>query len=126
VPRGTETVLLVEDEETVRSLAQRVLQSQGYNVLDARAGSEALTVRAGYSGSIDLLLTDVIMPGMSGRELAERLIPKDEKMRVLYMSGYTDDAILRRGIFERGTAYIQKPFTPDALARRVREVLDAQ
>ncbi len=123
-PRGSETVLIVEDEESVRSLAQKVLRSEGYTVLDACAGPEALGVRASYTGRIHLLLTDVIMPGMSGRELAEQLIPLDYSMRVLYMSGYTDDAMLRRGVLEKGTAYIQKPFTPDALARRVREVLD--
>jgi signal transduction histidine kinase len=124
-PRGgSETVLLVEDEATVRALARKALRAHGYTVLEARAGAEALDVRAGHAGPVHLLLTDVVMPGMSGRELAERITRAHQGTRVLYMSGYTDDAVLRHGVLERGTAYIQKPFTPDVLARRVREVLD--
>ena len=124
-PRGgSETVLLVEDEEAVRTLAQKVLRARGYTVLEAGTGHEALAFRERHKGPIDLLLTDVIMPGMNGRELAEELAPSYRGIRVLYMSGYTDDAVLRHGVLEEGTAYIQKPFTPDALAQRVRDVLD--
>src|SRR3989442_3496438 len=121
---GTETVLLVEDEATVRALARRALESQGYTVLEARAGEEALQLCERHDGPIHLLLTDVVMPGMSGRELAARLARDGRGARVLFMSGYTDDAVLRHGVMEEGTHYLQKPVTADALARKVREVLE--
>ena len=120
---GSGTVLLVEDEEMVRVLARRVLTESGYTVLEAAGGAEAVELAAEHPGPVDLLLTDVVMPGMSGRELADRLRPLRPEMRVLYTSGYTDDAIVRRGISASGTAFVAKPFTPDSLARKVREVL---
>ena len=122
--QGSETILLVEDEEAVRDLLREVLQGKGYRVLEARDGFEALRLSTGHSGSIDLLLTDVIMPKMNGRELAERLKPERPKTKVLYMSGYTDNAIVHRGVLEDGTAFLQKPFTPETLAQKVREILD--
>ncbi len=123
-PEGTETVLLVEDEGTVRSVAREVLQIVGYTVLEAASGEEALQRAAQHSGAIHLLLTDVVMPGMSGRELAERLIGDYPALEVLYLSGYTDEAIAHHGVLHAGIELLHKPFTPDALARRVREVLD--
>src|SRR5712691_3612330 len=123
LPPGTETVLLVEDEEMVRRMTREVLEGAGYRVLEAASGFEALRVSAGHTGRLDLMLTDVVMPGMSGRELAERLAPVRPGMKVLYMSGHTDDAIFHHGVTRAGTGFLQKPFTPDALERRVRELL---
>jgi signal transduction histidine kinase len=120
-PRGSETVLLVEDEEGVRELAHEILKTLGYTVLEAPRPEEALKIADQHSGPIHLLLTDVIMPGMSGPTLAGRLLSGRPDLKVLYMSGYTD---LRHGLLAAGTALVQKPFTPDALARKVREALD--
>jgi signal transduction histidine kinase/ActR/RegA family two-component response regulator len=125
-PQGTETILLVEDEDTVRSVAREVLQIVGYVVVEAASGEEALQRAAQHTGAIHLLLTDVVMPGMSGRELAERLMVDYPTLGVLYLSGYTDDAIAHHGVLEAGIELLHKPFTSETLARRVREVLDKQ
>jgi response regulator RpfG family c-di-GMP phosphodiesterase len=122
--RGTETVLLAEDEPPVRAIARQVLERQGYTVLEAPTAEKALDIAAQYSGAIHLLLTDVVMPGMNGRELATRLSHVRPETRVIFMSGYTDEAVTRHGVLEPGSTYVQKPFTPDAIARKVREVLD--
>ena len=122
--RGTETVLLVEDAAPVRSLARKGLESYGYQVLEAADGPAALELSARHPRGIDILVTDVVMPGMSGRELAERLAPARPGMRVLYTSGYTDDAMVHQGVLRSGVAFLQKPFVPETLARKVREVLD--
>jgi PAS domain S-box-containing protein len=126
LPGGTETVLLVEDEEAVRSLTRSVLQRCGYTLLEAPDGVEALAVAQKYGECIDLLVTDVVMPRMGGRELAERLAVPHPAARVLFLSGYTDDAVVRHGVQEAEVAFLQKPFTPSALATKVREVLDSQ
>jgi PAS domain S-box-containing protein len=126
VAGGSETVLLVEDEAKLRSLARSVLESRGYKVLEARTSMEALLIPSQYQGPIHLLLTDVVMPALSGRELAEKLTKLHPELKILFMSGYTDDTVVRHGVLESGMAYLQKPFSPDALARKVREVLDAQ
>jgi two-component system cell cycle sensor histidine kinase/response regulator CckA len=123
--KGTETILLVEDEEIVRDMATEILRDSGYRVLEAKHGTEALTLCEQFDGQIHLMLSDVVMPNMSGRELAEQLSPQRSSMKVLYMSGYTDDAIVHHGVLDEGTAFIAKPFSPDALSRKVREVLDA-
>ncbi len=123
-PRGNETVLLVEDEEGVRNLAVLILRKQGYRVLEAAQGGEALLICEKHQGPIHLMVTDVVMPGMGGPELAERLGTLHPEMKVLFMSGYTDDAIVHHGVLKKGTEFIQKPFTPDGLARKVREILD--
>lgn len=122
---GGETVLVVEDEAEVRAIARMVLERYGYRVLEAGSGAEALRVCEGQEGPVQLLVADVVMPGMSGPEVARRLTRTYPELKVLYMSGYTDDAIVRYGVSERGTAFLQKPFTSEALARKVREVLDA-
>src|SRR2546425_6974403 len=121
---GRETVLLAEDEQLVRLLARKILEHAGYTVLVAAGGPEALRLAAQHGRPIDLLLTDVIMPEMSGRDLMHRLAEQRPEMRVLYMSGYSDEAVERHGVLDPGTAVIQKPFTPAGLARKVREVLD--
>jgi len=123
--RGTETVLLAEDEAPVRAVARHVLERHGYNVLEAPSAEAALDLARRYSGDIHVLLTDVVMPGLSGPDLARQLVALRPAVRVIYMSGYTDDAITRHGVLEPGLAYVQKPFTPEAIARKVREVLDA-
>jgi CheY-like chemotaxis protein len=122
---GTETILLVEDEDAVRRMAFELLQSNGYNVLDASDGAEAITLCKDHTGTIDLMLTDVVMPRLGGRQLAETLSLSRPEMRVLYMSGYTDDAIVHLGVSDGRAAFLQKPFTPDGLARKIREVLAA-
>jgi two-component system, cell cycle sensor histidine kinase and response regulator CckA len=119
-PMGTETVLLVEDEEAVRSLSRRILQAKGYTVLEARNGREGLSVAQEYAGPIHLLLTDVIMPQMNGRELVDRLVPLRPELKTLFISGYTNQSIE----LEADRSFLQKPFTPSGLARKVREVLD--
>jgi PAS domain S-box-containing protein len=123
--RGTETVLVVEDEPAVLSLSQRALEAQGYLVLAAADPPAALRVVERHGGTIHLLLTDVVMPAMSGRELAERLVARRPGIRVLYMSGYPGDAVVQHGALPSGSAFLQKPFSPDGLARKVRDVLDA-
>ncbi len=123
--RGWETVLLVEDEGAVRNLIHGVLEMNGYTVLQADSGIEAIRICEEYEGPIHLLITDVVMPQMGGRDLAERLEASHPEMRVLYMSGYTDDAIVHHGVLDEGVAFLEKPFTPDSLARKAREVLDA-
>jgi two-component system cell cycle sensor histidine kinase/response regulator CckA len=122
--QGSETILVVEDDQGVRMLARDVLEMDGYTVLEASHGQEALRVCEKHQGSIHLMVTDMVMPGMNGRQLAERLAPLRPEMKVLYVSGYTDNAILRQGVLEPGMAFLQKPITPGALARKVREVLD--
>ena len=122
---GTETVLLAEDEEGVRRFAREILSGNGYKVLEAGNGREALLLSEAHRGEIHLLLTDVVMPKMSGRELTERIRPLRPDLRILYMSGYIDDAILRHDVLEDGIPFLQKPFTSEGLARKVREVLDS-
>jgi PAS domain S-box-containing protein len=122
--RGTETLLLVEDEEQVRQIAEEILRSAGYEVLVAANGDQALEIAQQRNGKIDLTLTDVVMPRMSGPELISRLSPLRQQMKVLYMSGYTDDAIIRHGLLDKTIEFIQKPFTADALTRKVKAVLD--
>jgi two-component system cell cycle sensor histidine kinase/response regulator CckA len=118
-----ETLLVAEDEASVRVFLRQLLAAQGYSVLEAANGHEALAASEGFAGEIHLLITDVVMPGMSGRELAERLSRKRPAMRVLFMSGYTDDAILQHGVLDGETAFMNKPFPPASLLEKVRELL---
>ncbi len=123
--RGSETILLVEDEESLRKLADMFLRDSGYHVLTAADGAQALQVARQYAGPIHLLLTDVVMPGINGRVLAERLAPSQPGMRILYVSGYTDSFIAGHGVLEAGAHLLHKPFTEESLTRKVRELLDA-
>jgi two-component system, cell cycle sensor histidine kinase and response regulator CckA len=120
----SETILLAEDEEVVRRIAREMLEWAGYMVLEASTGAEALTQAQRYAGRIDLLVTDVVMPGMSGRELALAFMHLRPESRLLYMSGYADGAVIDHGVFAEGTIFLQKPFTMDALTAKVRQVLD--
>jgi two-component system cell cycle sensor histidine kinase/response regulator CckA len=120
-----ETVLLVEDQDDVRTLTLRILEREGYVVLPAASGRDALALAASHANRIHLLLTDVVMPGLSGREVAEQLTAMRPGTRVLFMSGYTDNVIAQRGVLDPGTAFLSKPFTPETLAAKVRDVLDA-
>jgi len=121
---GSETVLVVEDVAAVRAVTRQMLERQGYCVLEAANGATALSLARQHHSAIHLLVTDVVMPEVSGRELADQLVQLRPDMKVLFMSGYTDDAVVRHGILQEGIAYLQKPFTPDTLARKVRAVLD--
>ncbi|HWZ97068.1 MAG TPA: PAS domain S-box protein [Candidatus Dormibacteraeota bacterium] len=123
--RGSETILLVEDAEPLRKLAQTFLEAVGFRVLSAESGERALEVAAGFGGIFDLLLTDVVMPGMNGRVLAEQLAPRQPGMKILYMSGYTDSFIAGHGVLDPQTHLLHKPFTEEVLLRKVREVLDS-
>jgi CheY-like chemotaxis protein len=123
---GSETVLVAEDEDAVRQIIERALQARGYRVMAARDGREALALAGRHAGQIDLLVTDVVMPDMNGRELSARLTQARPKVRTLFLSGYTDDAILHHGVLEDGVSFLQKPFSLVALARKVREVIEAR
>jgi PAS domain S-box-containing protein len=121
---GTETILLVEDNEEVRHLASAILDRQGYTLHLAKNGTEALEIMASLGGQVDLLLTDVVMPGMNGKELYQKAASSHPHLKVLFMSGYTDNVIAHRGVLEAGIAYLQKPFTVQAISEKVRKVLD--
>lgn len=124
--RGTETILLVEDDELVRRLIHDVLENWGYRLIDAANGVEALSTCEHGEYPIHLLVTDVVMPGMSGRDVASRVAALRPEIKVLFMSGYTAEAIVHQGMLDGNTPFIQKPFEPDAFARKVRDVLDGQ
>jgi CheY-like chemotaxis protein len=123
---GSETILLVEDEDVVRGLAQKILEQSGYKVLAASRGEEAISLGMECAEEIHLLLTDVVMPGTSGKEVANRLRKLLPGLRVVFMSGYTDEAIVHHGVLDSNVEFIQKPFTPNSLVRKVREVLDSE
>jgi PAS domain S-box-containing protein len=125
-PSGSETLLLVEDEDGVRQLASHVLRANGYTVLEAANGADAMRVCQQHKGPIDLLVTDVVMPGFGGRELADRLTGVRPDTRVLFLSGYMEDAVVRHGVQAAEVAFLQKPFKVESLVRKVREVLDEQ
>jgi DNA-binding response OmpR family regulator len=122
---GHQTILLVDDDQQLRQLAKKVLTNSGFNVLDAESGEQAARIAELHRGSIHLLLTDVVMPGTSGREIARNICGEGSEPRVLYMSGYPRDIIAHHGVLDPGISLLQKPFSPDALVGKVREVLHA-
>jgi CheY-like chemotaxis protein len=124
-PPRRDLVLLVDDEELIRNLSEQILADRGYQVVSAASATEALEVAGRLEREIDLLLTDIVMPGLSGLDLAQRLQKRVPRLRVLFMSGYADSPLLRAGLAREGAAFLQKPFTADALERRVRELLEA-
>jgi CheY-like chemotaxis protein len=124
MPHGEETILIVEDNDEVRQLAMQVLERQGYRVLEAANGNETLRICKEYKDKIHLMVSDVVMPGMSGRELAEQIKSLHPEIKVLYTSGYADERIIHYGVLREGVNYIQKPFTMEGLARKVREAID--
>ena len=121
---GTETILLVEDDDVIRELIRDILEMEGYQVLMAARGLEAINICQEAVEPVELLITDVVMPEMNGRDLSKTLAEMYPEMKILYMSGYTDDAVISDGVLEAGTAFLQKPFSPETLAHKVREVLD--
>jgi two-component system, cell cycle sensor histidine kinase and response regulator CckA len=125
LPRGRETILVVEDDDGLRYLARRALENSGYRLLEAGNPREAVQIAGGYDGPIHLLLSDVVMPESEGAPLIDRLTAVRPGLRVLYMSGYADEAIVHHGVLEEGVPFLQKPFAPQTLARKVRDVLDA-
>jgi two-component system cell cycle sensor histidine kinase/response regulator CckA len=122
--RGSETILLVEDDPAVRPLVASLLEMNGYTVLQAKEGREAIEIAEQQRGKIDLLLTDIVMPDMNGRELADKLVVEHPKLKVVFTSGYPADATVRQGLSEANVAFIEKPYLPDELARTLRSVLD--
>jgi two-component system, cell cycle sensor histidine kinase and response regulator CckA len=124
VSQGTETILVVEDEPVVRKLAVRALAERGYDVLEAEDGESALALAQAHQGELSLLITDVVMPGMNGKQLADRLSAERPDLRVLYISGYAEHAVVRQGVLLEGIAFLSKPFDLSELARTVRDVLD--
>jgi response regulator RpfG family c-di-GMP phosphodiesterase len=125
MPTGDETILLVEDDLAVREVARRVLERQGYTLIETQRGKEALQLLAQQPGRVNLLLTDVIMPELSGKELSKQATALSPSLKTLFMSGYTDETITHHGVLEPGVAFLQKPFSPMGLARKVRAVLDS-
>ncbi len=123
---GSETVFVVEDEEAVRKLARSILVGHGYRVLEAGSGEEALRLAATHEGPIDILVTDIVLPGINGRKTAEELLRDRPALKVLYISGYSDDKLAVDGVLGSGVSFLEKPFTPEALARKVRRVLDGR
>jgi DNA-binding NtrC family response regulator len=123
---ATETVLLLEDEDLVRSAVQRILKSRGYRVLATRTPEEARDACESHRGEIDLLLSDVVLPGVSGPDIAKELVSLRPNLKVVFMSGFTDHGIVRQGLLDPGVHFIQKPFAPAVLAKKVRAVLDEQ
>jgi DNA-binding response OmpR family regulator len=122
--RGSETILLVEDQEAVRTFVKAALERAGYHIIQASDSAEALTVAEHHSGNIHLLLTDVVLPGMNGKDLSQELKALRPDVKVLFISGYTTDVIAHRGVLDPGVAFLHKPFSADVVAQKVRDVLD--